>query len=132
MIQTHTFTLNAKDLDEVFTSFVDNNFPYTLYKTNSSQVFDDGYDYEIAKNNFNQTIKYFKKNEKKSFSWNEFKEKFLSLNWEQDYDYNGNTYSYNHKDNAEDFIKHTENCHLEDLTSEKYESNLSEKIIFKI
>ena len=106
-------TLNRKDLNELFE--VDNDFPYTLHKTNSPEVFDEGYDYEIAKNNFNRTIRYFEKNEKKSFSWNEFKEEFLSLNWEQDYDYNGSTYSYNHKENAENFVKHIENYSLEDF-----------------
>jgi hypothetical protein len=74
-----TCTLEAKDLEKIFLEIF-NQFPYELCKTNSPEVFDADWDCDIAKENFYETMIHFKKNEKKTFYWNEFKEKILSLN----------------------------------------------------
>lgn len=145
-----TYTLNAKDLENIFLE-ISNEFPYELCKTNSPEVFDADWDCDIAKENFYETMIHFKKNEKKTFYWNEFKEKILSLNWvaeynfsskvlSAEYEYEYDTYSFNHKDNAENFMKDIENNHLEDLIPDSIIKeglfdptyNLPERIIFEI
>ena len=139
-----TCTLEAKDLEGIFLEIF-NEFPYELCKTNSPEVLHDGWDCDIAKENFYETMIHFKKNEKKTFSWNEFKEKILSLNWvaeynfsskvlSAEYEYEYDTYSFNHKYNAENFMKHIENFYLEDLITDKIDTtyNLPERIIFEL
>jgi hypothetical protein len=134
-----TYTLEATDLEKIFIEIFD-EFPYELCKTNSPEVLHDGWDCDIAKENFDATMKHFEKNEKKIFYWNEFKNKILSLSWVVEYESEYDTHSFNHKYNAEDFMKRIENFHLEDLIPDNIIKeglfdptyNLPERIIFEI